>query len=92
MYSGVAGGHFQKKLEIEFALLLDSLDPYGPKYDSPKFDIGTEFFLRQINNFSSFKQSIILCFDNDYESYCICIFVFAYLRICVFVLISVLCR
>ena len=50
--------------------------------------------LRQNNSISAFKLIIILCFDNDYESYCICIcicvFVFAYLRICVFVLLSVL--
>ena len=35
----VSQGGVLKKREIEFALLLDSLDPYGPKYNSPKFDI-----------------------------------------------------
>ena len=46
--------------------------------------------LRQNNSISAFKLIIILCFDNDYESYCIfylylciCICIFANLRICI---------
>ena len=41
--------------------------------------------LRQNNSISAFKLIIILCFDNDYESYCICICI----CICVFVFVFV---